>query len=322
MIANVQAGKALKNPTVSVSFPTGDSKGDESARLTAASITLQNLNGPGKGCPVVSTTFPLQQKAIGAGTNASTSPSNLSVESQPAPAPAPSNGNNSGGLDAATIENLAPELGFQSGLNPTGSGDCDGAVNGADGQPIKIPCSCPPPQDVYLDVCYVFLLDRRVLTSFFFIIGACRERSGWVRCKQSLSQSWIPNRRFEAKPECSDHRGVDHITKLEWGWKGVPRCKYDAVGEAEGFVRISIRVASDMFTSIVLTPGGFFFTSGPWISHRVTSIPPPLYYLRSFLSNCTESCHYLSHGCTVLPFICFHGENTEESSPRVLNLAE
>ena len=164
MIANVQAGKALNNPTVSVSFPTGDSKGDKSARLTAASITLQNLNGPGKGCPVVSTTFPLQQKAIDAGTDIST-PSDPPVKSQPTPAPTPStpadvNGNNGEGLDAVTIRSLAPELGFKSGVNPTGSGDCDGAVNGADGQPIKIPCSCPPPQDVYLDVCYLFLLVR------------------------------------------------------------------------------------------------------------------------------------------------------------------
>jgi hypothetical protein len=41
---------------------------------------------------------------------------------------------------------LAPDLGFKSGLNPTGTGDCDGAVKGANGQPIKIPCFCPPNQ--------------------------------------------------------------------------------------------------------------------------------------------------------------------------------
>ena len=54
--------------------------------------------------------------------------------------------------DAATITHLAPELEFHSGVNPTGTGDCDGAVDGADGKPNKIPCTCPPPQDVYLDV--------------------------------------------------------------------------------------------------------------------------------------------------------------------------
>jgi hypothetical protein len=31
-------------------------------------------------------------------------------------------------------------------LNPTGTGDCDGAVKNASGQVIKIPCSCPPSQ--------------------------------------------------------------------------------------------------------------------------------------------------------------------------------
>jgi len=131
-----------------VTFPTGDSKADKSARLNAAGVALQNLNGPGKGCPVVSTTFPLQLKAIDAGTDVVPSQSNLAVNQ---PAPANANGNNTGVLDAAAIRSLAPALGFQSGINPTGTGDCDGAVNGADGKPIKIPCSCPPPQDVYLD---------------------------------------------------------------------------------------------------------------------------------------------------------------------------
>jgi hypothetical protein len=160
---------------VSVSFPTGDSKANKSARLNAASVTLQNLNGPGKGCPVISTTFPLQQKAIDAGTdNFSIVPPSSSTPpvDQPTPTTTPSvpaNVNNNGSLDAATIRGLAPELGFQSGINPTGTGDCDGAVNGADGKPIKIPCSCPPPQGVYLDVrqpsllCYIlaFNLIRR-----------------------------------------------------------------------------------------------------------------------------------------------------------------
>jgi len=160
LIANVQAGKAVNNPTVSVSFPTGDSKADKSARITAATITLQNLNGPGKGCPAVSTTLSLQQKAINEGTDAPAP--NPPAEDQPAPAPAPSpepapsdpadDEVNEGGLDASTIQGLAPELGFNSGVNPTGTGDCDGAVNGPDGKPIKVPCACPPPQDVYLDV--------------------------------------------------------------------------------------------------------------------------------------------------------------------------
>ena len=163
---------------MSVSFPTGDSNAEKSARLTAASITLQNLDGPGKGCPVVSTTFPLQQKAIDAGTDATTPANppanNISDDDTPAkniPAnntipvnntPAKNTSVNttpinntqaSGVLDAATITQLAPPLGFESGVNPTGTGDCDGAINGTDGKPIKIPCDCPPAQDVYISVC-------------------------------------------------------------------------------------------------------------------------------------------------------------------------
>jgi len=52
----------------------------------------------------------------------------------------------------AVDESLVPDLGFEAGQNPTGSGDCDGAVNGADGKPIKIPCSCPPDSATFLQV--------------------------------------------------------------------------------------------------------------------------------------------------------------------------
>jgi hypothetical protein len=111
----------LNNPTVQLLFPTDDSKQSQSARLNAAAITLQNLNGPGKGCPVVSTTFGAQQRVINAGTN---TPPALPT-SVPTPvgnnvtAP-PSGSGVSGTPDAATIESLAPSLGFKSGINPTG----------------------------------------------------------------------------------------------------------------------------------------------------------------------------------------------------------
>ena len=68
-------------------------------------------------------------------------------------------------------EALVPQFGFSAGVNPTGTslhpyesfsvadvrlytgtGDCDGAVNGADGQPIKIPCSCPPDRAAFIQV--------------------------------------------------------------------------------------------------------------------------------------------------------------------------
>ncbi|KAI0265553.1 hypothetical protein BC834DRAFT_877453 [Gloeopeniophorella convolvens] len=46
--------------------------------------------------------------------------------------------------------NLVPQFGFSAGVNPTGTGDCDGAVNGADGKPIKIPCACPPDRNAFI----------------------------------------------------------------------------------------------------------------------------------------------------------------------------
>jgi hypothetical protein len=57
LVANVQAGKAIHNPSVAMSFPTGSSKADQQARINAAAVTLQNLNGPGQGCPFASTTL-------------------------------------------------------------------------------------------------------------------------------------------------------------------------------------------------------------------------------------------------------------------------
>jgi hypothetical protein len=68
-------------------------------------------------------------------------------------------------------ETLVPQFGFSAGVNPTGTslhpyesllvadvrhytgtGDCDGAVNGTNGQPVKIPCSCPPDRATFIQV--------------------------------------------------------------------------------------------------------------------------------------------------------------------------
>jgi len=49
----------------------------------------------------------------------------------------------------AQIDALAPQLGFTAGKNPTGTGNCDGAINGADGKPIQVPCTCPPDQATF-----------------------------------------------------------------------------------------------------------------------------------------------------------------------------
>jgi hypothetical protein len=62
--ANVEAGRAVNNPSIPLSFPLGDSKEDQLQRIGAALVTLQNLQGPGVECPAASTTFVTQRKAI------------------------------------------------------------------------------------------------------------------------------------------------------------------------------------------------------------------------------------------------------------------
>ena len=64
--ANVAAGHATNNPSVAVSFPTGSSKAYQQARIGALLVTLQNLNGPGVGCPAVSTVYGQLQQQINA----------------------------------------------------------------------------------------------------------------------------------------------------------------------------------------------------------------------------------------------------------------
>lgn len=143
--ANVNAGRAVNNPGVSVSFPTDGSKASQITRMQAALVTLQNLRGPGVGCPAASTTFLAQQAAIqnGPGDSAPPPPPPAAPASPPPPpaAPAPP----AGGVDPA----LVPEFGHPSGLNPTGTGDCDGITNAA-GVVVKIPCACPPPRDQFI----------------------------------------------------------------------------------------------------------------------------------------------------------------------------
>jgi hypothetical protein len=116
-------------------------------------VTLQNLNGSGKGCPIVSTTFQAQAAAINAGSqpaplaspsvpspsltptinNASTHPASSASSSVSPTSLAPATKNagsptslsatpsaSSSSLTLAQIEALAPQLGFSAGKNPTG----------------------------------------------------------------------------------------------------------------------------------------------------------------------------------------------------------
>jgi hypothetical protein len=70
----------------------------------------------------------------------------------------------------------------------SGTGDCDGAVNGANGLPIKVPCSCPPDQATFNQVCdrlYNDLLHGLVLI-------ACPIANAWLSI--SLRMRWQARR--------------------------------------------------------------------------------------------------------------------------------
>jgi len=151
--ANVDAGKAVNNPSVALSFPTDNSKTSQLARIEAAIVTLQNLKGPGVGCPAASTTFVAQRKAIQDSDNSSPAPlppASPLPPATPSPSvtsPSPPSPTLAGeGVDPA----LVPEFGHQAGLNPTGTGDCDGITNDA-GQVVKIPCACPPDRNSFIN---------------------------------------------------------------------------------------------------------------------------------------------------------------------------
>ncbi|KAI0698454.1 hypothetical protein BC835DRAFT_653136 [Cytidiella melzeri] len=149
--SNVAAGHVLNNPSVLLSFPTDNSQASQLARINAATVTLQNLHGAGVGCPASSTTFLAQAAAIQNGTPApAPAPAAAAPPPPPPPAAAPAPAPAAGTPSAAQVAALAPDLGFSAGVNPTGTGDCDGAVKGANGQPIKIPCACPPSKDVFI----------------------------------------------------------------------------------------------------------------------------------------------------------------------------
>jgi hypothetical protein len=107
--ANVAAGRVVNNPSVPVSFPTDGSKDSQLARLQTAIVTLQNLRGPGQGCPAASTTFLAQQKAIQDGTAppAAAAPPPAAQQAA-APAPAAS----TGGVDPS----LVPGFHFPDGV--------------------------------------------------------------------------------------------------------------------------------------------------------------------------------------------------------------
>lgn len=63
---NVAAGHMVHNPSIPAPFPTGGSKADKQARIATLLSTLQNLHGPGVGCPAVSTVYAQIQQQVNA----------------------------------------------------------------------------------------------------------------------------------------------------------------------------------------------------------------------------------------------------------------
>jgi len=61
---NVAAGHAVNNTVAPVTFPTDNSIQSQIDRIQAVIVTLQNLNGPGVGCPASSTDLLSKQEAL------------------------------------------------------------------------------------------------------------------------------------------------------------------------------------------------------------------------------------------------------------------
>ena len=134
---NVAAGKVLNNPSVAVTFPEDSSVASQLARLEACSVTLQNFNGTGVGCPLAATDWADLRKNITSGSTSSgsgltatssiaaapsASTGGVAIESSPAStASAPAATSTSTGN--GTVEaSLVPDFGVTAGTNPTGTG--------------------------------------------------------------------------------------------------------------------------------------------------------------------------------------------------------
>ncbi|TBU43684.1 hypothetical protein BD309DRAFT_1019121 [Dichomitus squalens] len=58
-----ERGHMIHNPSIAAPFPSGNSKYSQQVRIATLLSTLQNLHGPGVGCPAVSPVYgDLQQK--------------------------------------------------------------------------------------------------------------------------------------------------------------------------------------------------------------------------------------------------------------------
>jgi hypothetical protein len=169
--ANVVAGHAVNNPSVSLSFPTDSSPQSQITRLEAGIVTFQNMNGPGVGCPATSSTFSFQQQALqaqisgqaapapptlpqgGVGSvsegveaaavsGGSSAPPAVAAVAPPAASSAPAS---SGTSTLSQLDSLTPQFDVTPGVpDPAGSASCVGINN------ILIPCTCPPDRNTFL----------------------------------------------------------------------------------------------------------------------------------------------------------------------------
>jgi hypothetical protein len=169
---DIQAGHAVNSPSVGISFSVGISIADANAPINAATVSLQNFDGPGKVYSFAATTLGKQRKDLEAlaasgktavdGSKAPAappaapatkpaSPASTKKAASPAVTPSvPATPATNGKVTAADIAHIAPDLGVKAPLPPTGFGDCEGPVNNAAGKPISVPCSCPPSREAFI----------------------------------------------------------------------------------------------------------------------------------------------------------------------------
>ncbi|KAI0718218.1 hypothetical protein C8T65DRAFT_737451 [Cerioporus squamosus] len=89
---------------------------------------------------------------------------------------------------------LVPEFGVSPGVNPTGTGDCDG-VAGANGQPIKIPCTCPPDRNSF-----IALLNQNVAAGFV-VNNPSNIKGPGVGCPQAATTFGAQAAAIQAEPD-------------------------------------------------------------------------------------------------------------------------
>ena len=198
------------------------------------------------------------------------------ISTGPAPAPDPTTSQAPSPTNAAPSSatpgvdpNLVPILGGTAGQNPTGTsphvpsvryyilihagvlgtGDCDGAVNGTDGKPIKVPCTCPPSQQVFLAVRFTTPCSQMSFcTEMHARLGAERERRSWPRRAQPLGGSIFPSRRQYCLTSGPYPSGNRHSPEPERTWRRLSRRVYNTFGTGEGLASTRVSQPSQPVT--------------------------------------------------------------------------